>query len=174
MSKTILAVLLLAIPFLLYYNYASAPRQNDAEMPTGLHPSVEFGRNQLLQKTAKIGITISITEDFRSMDEQDELYAQGRTDSGSIVTHARGGESFHNYGLAIDFALVTQNGNLIWDMEYDGNGNAKSDWIEVVKIAKQLGFEWGGDWEEFKDYPHLEMSFGLTFRELQNGERPPQ
>ncbi len=42
-------------------------------------------------------------------------------------------------------------------MEYDGNQNGKSDWLEVVEIAKTLGFEWGGDWKRFKDYPHLEM-----------------
>lgn len=52
-------------------------------------------------------------------------------------------------------------------MEYDGNDNGKSDWMEVVSIAKDLGFEWGGDWSGFKDYPHLQMTFGLSLRELQ-------
>lgn len=66
-------------------------------------------------------------------------------------------ESYHNYGLAIDFALQKKDGSIIWDMEYDGNQNGKSDWLEVVEIAKTLGFEWGGDWKRFKDYPHLEM-----------------
>jgi peptidoglycan L-alanyl-D-glutamate endopeptidase CwlK len=57
-------------------------------------------------------------------------------------------------------------------MDYDGNGNSKSDWKEVVEIAKNLGFEWGGDWAKFKDYPHLQMSFGLTINDLQNGVLP--
>ncbi|PNB52989.1 peptidase M15, partial [Pseudomonas sp. GW456-E7] len=61
------------------------------------------------------------------------------------------------YGLAIDFALQKKDGSIIWDLEYDGNQNGKSDWLEVVEIAKKLGFEWGGDWTRFKDYPHLEM-----------------
>jgi len=43
-------------------------------------------------------------------------------------------------------------------MEYDGNNNNQSDWMEVVDIAKNLGFEWGGDWQGFKDYPHFQMS----------------
>ncbi|MDR7245749.1 hypothetical protein J2W47_004872 [Priestia megaterium] len=43
-------------------------------------------------------------------------------------------------------------------MEYDGNNNNKSDWMEVVAIAKNLGFEWGEDWQGFKDYPHFQMS----------------
>ncbi|MCG3055692.1 M15 family metallopeptidase, partial [Escherichia coli] len=49
------------------------------------------------------------------------------------------------------------NGDIIWDMEYDGNGNGKSDWMEVAEIGKELGFEWGGDWEGFKDYPHFQL-----------------
>ena len=39
--------------------------------------------------------------------------------------------------------------------------------MEVVAIAKNLGFDWGGDWSGFKDYPHLQMTFGLSLRELQ-------
>lgn len=38
--------------------------------------------------------------------------------------------------------------------------------------AKALGFEWGGDWSSFKDYPHFQMSFGLTIGELLGGARP--
>ncbi|MNY82762.1 Peptidoglycan L-alanyl-D-glutamate endopeptidase CwlK precursor [compost metagenome] len=58
-------------------------------------------------------------------------------------------------------------------MTYDGNGNGESDWMEVVSIAKGLGFTWGGDWENFPDYPHLQMDFGYTIRQLKSGLRPP-
>ena len=61
---------------------------------------------------------------------------------------------------------------MIWDIEYDGNGNGQSDWFEVAEIAKELGFQWGGDWRSFKDYPHLQMDFGLTINDLQEGKRP--
>lgn len=115
-----------------------------------------------------------ITDGFRSVAEQNRLYEQGRTTKGNIVTNAKGGESYHNYGLAIDFALKTSSGNVIWDWQYDGNKNGKADWAEVVSIAKSLGFEWGGDWAQFKDYPHLQMDFGLTIADLQNGERPDE
>lgn len=63
---------------------------------------------------------------------------------------------------------------MIWDMEYDGNENSKADWDEVVGMAKALGFDWGGDWARFKDYPHFQMDFGLTIQDLQNDERPPE
>lgn len=165
-------LLFILIAYLLYYNYIKEPDLSKIDYPTELHPKVLDGRDQLIQKTSQIGIPIRITEGFRSVGDQDALYAQGRTVNGDIVTHARGGESFHNFGLAIDFALIAKDGNIIWDMEYDGNGNAKSDWMEVVAIAKELGFEWGGDWSNFKDYPHLEMNFGLSIRDLQRGKQP--
>ncbi|MBS4213886.1 M15 family metallopeptidase [Bacillus sp. FJAT-29953] len=141
-------------------------------MPTDLHPVVKERANLLIQQAAKKGIVVVITDGFRSAEEQDSLYEQGRTTEGAVVTHAKGGESYHNYGLAIDFALKTPSGDVVWDREYDRNGNSKSDWTEVVQMAKKLGFEWGGDWAKFKDYPHLEMNFGLTIADLQNGERP--
>lgn len=140
--------------------------------PSGLHPIVEEKKNELIEKAADIGIDILITDDFRSIDEQNSLHSQGRTEPGQIVTHAQGGESYHNYGLAIDFALRLPNGDVIWDITYDGNGNGKADWFEVADIAKELGFSWGGDWRHFKDYPHLEMNFGLSIDDLQKGWRP--
>ncbi|MFB3162295.1 M15 family metallopeptidase [Neobacillus sp. 179-J 1A1 HS] len=145
---------------------------DSAPMPTELHPVVRERSNQLIQQAADKGIEMVITDEFRSIDDQDRLYEQGRTVSGNIVTNARGGESFHNFGLAIDFAIKTPSADIIWDMQYDGNQNGIADWNEVVEMAKALGFEWGGDWAQFKDYPHLQMNFGLTLADLQNGKRP--
>lgn len=141
-------------------------------LPSGLHPVVEKKKNELVKKAADIGIDILITDDFRSIDAQNSLHGQGRSKPGRIVTHARGGESYHNYGLAIDFALLLANGKAVWDTERDGNGNGKADWMEVADIGKELGFAWGGDWHNFKDYPHLEMTFGLSISDLQKGWRP--
>lgn len=139
---------------------------------TRLHPIVAANGEKLVALSKAQGIDVLITDDFRSTAEQDKLYRQGRSDGGAIVTNAKGGESYHNYGLAVDFALLTPKGKAIWDMEYDGNGNGKSDWMEVVAIAKRLGFAWGGDWKSFPDYPHLQMDFGYSIRELQGGWRP--
>lgn len=141
-------------------------------LPTGLHPIVEEKRDELVRQAEEAGIDILITDGFRSIEEQDGLHAQGRSAAGSVVTQARGGESYHNYGLAIDFALRLENGEVVWDIERDGNGNGKRDWFEVAAIGKDLGFEWGGDWRHFKDYPHLQMTFGLSISELQQGYRP--
>ncbi|WLR53178.1 M15 family metallopeptidase [Bacillus tianshenii] len=148
------------------------PIKKDAPMPTQLHPAVEKAKEKLVARSADKGIEIAITDGHRTVEEQNQLYEKGRSKGGNIVTYAKGGESYHNYGLAIDFALQLDNGRVVWDTSRDDNGNGKSDWMEVVAIAKDLGFEWGGDWENFKDYPHLQMDFGLTVRELQWGKRP--
>lgn len=147
--------------------------KEDAPPVTELHPVVLAQKNKLVAQTRELGITIMITNDYRSEEEQNRLYKQGRSTEGQIVTNAKAGESLHNYGLAIDFALRLKDGSVIWDMEHDGNGNGKSDWMEVVAIAKDLGFQWGGDWTNFPDYPHLQIDFGLTIRDLKRGKRPP-
>ncbi|QMV45029.1 M15 family metallopeptidase [Cohnella cholangitidis] len=146
----------------------------EVQAVTGLHPIVAEHKDKLIAESKKIGIRVVITDDFRSTEEQDALYRKGRSDGGAIVTQVKGGQSFHNYGLAIDFALGVAGGKVIWDLEYDGNGNGKSDWMEVVAIAKRLGFSWGGDWASFPDYPHLQMDFGYSIGELQRGWRPPE
>ncbi|WP_042357130.1 M15 family metallopeptidase [Bacillus rubiinfantis] len=172
--------LLLCFSILLLFQYLrdsgflTESKKNQAvPYPTELHPIVAERSKQLIQQTAKKGIVVVITDGYRSAEDQDQLYAKGRTAPGEIVTYAKGGESFHNFGLAIDFALKTSAGKIIWDRQYDGNKNGKADWTEVVETAKGIGFEWGGDWPQFKDYPHLEMNFGLTIADLQSGERPP-
>jgi peptidoglycan L-alanyl-D-glutamate endopeptidase CwlK len=141
---------------------------------TGLHPIVAESEKLLVRKAARRGIEVVITHGFRSNEEQNALFNQGRSIAGNIVTNAQGGESYHNYGLAIDFALRTPEGDVVWDMERDDNGNGQADWMEVVELAKELGFTWGGDWANFPDYPHLQMDFGLSINDLKRGKRPPE
>ncbi|MFC7373501.1 M15 family metallopeptidase [Fictibacillus iocasae] len=172
-KKTWLYVLLFfGAAFALLYHFEL--KYWDRSMPKGMHPVVAEKRDQLVREAAKKGIPIMITSDFRSAAEQEELYAKGRTKPGSIVTHADAGESYHNYGLAFDFALQNEAGEAVWDLERDGNKNGKSDWMEVADIGKDLGFEWGGGeiFGDFKDYPHFQMDFGLSIYELQLGRRP--
>jgi peptidoglycan L-alanyl-D-glutamate endopeptidase CwlK len=140
---------------------------------TALHPIVFIKQTELIAETSKAGITILVTDGFRSSEEQNAIYAKGRTTEGNVVTQVQGGHSYHNYGLAIDFALRTKKGQVVWDMEYDGNKNGQSDWMEVVAIAKRLGFSWGGDWKNFPDYPHLQMDFGYSINKLRKGHFPP-
>lgn len=138
-----------------------------------LHPVLLAGASALIQRSYAKGIPIVITQGMRTIAEQNALYAQGRTKPGNIVTNARGGSSYHNYGLAIDFALLLPDGKTVsWDISRDGNNDKLADWQQVAQEAKKLGFAWGGDWTSFKDYSHLEMSFGLTTEQLRAGRQP--
>lgn len=108
---------------------------------------------------------------LRTYAEQNALYAQGRTAKGKVVTNAKGGRSYHNFGLAVDIVLIVdKDGNgsyetASWDTKSDFDGDGKSDWLEVVTIFKQYGWIWGGDWK-FVDAPHFEKSFGLSVAHL--------
>lgn len=110
--------------------------------------------------------TIRITQGLRTFPEQAALYAQGRTKPGSIVTNAKPGQSFHNYGLAIDFALLIDKKSISWETGKDFDGDKVADWMEVVRIFKNAGWSWGGDWRTSLDMPHLQQAFGFTWQEL--------
>lgn len=109
---------------------------------------------------------------LRTFAEQNDLYAQGRTKSGKIVTNAKGGQSYHNYGLAIDIVLLKDtdgNGTFdtaSWETNVDFDGDGVADWREVVNIFKRYGWEWGGEWR-FKDDPHFQKTFGNSIADLQ-------
>lgn len=83
-----------------------------------------------------------------------------------VVTNAKEWESFHNFGLATDIVLIIDGKQVSYDMAADMDGDGFSDWMECVAIFKKHGFKWGGDWTRFKDYPHFEMTFGYTVKQL--------
>lgn len=111
---------------------------------------------------------------LRTYKEQNDLYALGRTKPGKKVTNAPGGRSYHNFGLAFDIVLLKDtNGDgtfetASWETNVDFDKDGKADWQEVVAIAKQYGFAWGGNWTKFPDAPHFEKTFGKSVVELEN------
>lgn len=120
---------------------------------------------QFLKEAKKAGIDLLVTDGYRSNAEQDALYAQGRTKPGKIVTNARGGQSFHNYGLAID----------VVDRVRGYNG---TDWKKLGEIARSIGLEHGvipgtkyGD-GSFFDAPHFQFTRGLSIADVAAGKRP--
>lgn len=127
-----------------------------------LHPRIRFQAKNVLLESYAADVPIRITQAFRTFAEQDKLYEQGRSLPGEIVTNAKAGQSWHNYGLAFDFVLLKPNEKEIsWDMKADYDRDGEKDWAEVVSIAKRNFFEWGGDWDK-PDYPHFQNRFGLT------------
>jgi peptidoglycan L-alanyl-D-glutamate endopeptidase CwlK len=111
-------------------------------------------------------VKVRVVQGLRTIAEQNALYAQGRTKPGPKVTNARGGSSYHNYGLAIDFALMYDkdgDGNfeeLSWNVTRDFDKDQIGDWQEMVTAFTARGYSWGGNFRTFKDYPHIEKPFG--------------
>ena len=123
-----------------------------------LHPQLRPLASQFInQVEKKLGHKLKITDGYRTWDEQNKLYAKGRTAPGPKVTNAKGGSSYHNYALAFD-CYFTENGKVTFK-----KGITK----EVAQIGKDLGLEWGGDWKTIKDLPHFQLSKG-TISELKN------
>ena len=119
-----------------------------------LHPSVrtEVQRiietcNSQLNGHAKV----RITQALRTFAEQDKLYAQRPK-----VTNAKGGQSVHNYGFAVDICLIIDGKDVSWDTTKDWDNDGISDWQECVKIFASYGWNWGGNWHTFKDMPHFD------------------
>lgn len=110
------------------------------------------------QAAMPANVKIVIVQGLRTFAESDALYEQGRTKPGPIVTKAAAGQSYHNYGLAFDFAMIT-----------DGNDDETvgPNWMKVVGIMKAHGMSWGGEFPEgFHDNPHFENRFGYNWRDF--------
>lgn len=79
----------------------------------------------------------------RTYAEQNDLYRQRPK-----VTNARGGQSWHNFGLAWDFGIFQDRNYLSNHPLYTTLGKL---------YAKIDGLEWGGTWKSFTDPPHLQL-----------------
>jgi peptidoglycan L-alanyl-D-glutamate endopeptidase CwlK len=124
-----------------------------------LHPLVKRQADKIITEMARLGHPVRIVQGYRSIEEQNRLYAQGRTTTGSVVTNAKGGQSFHNYGVAVDMVFVKEGWNA-----------TESLWQLLGKVGKAQGFEWGGDWTGFVDRPHFEMKLGYSLSDFQGGK----
>jgi peptidoglycan LD-endopeptidase CwlK len=134
------------------------------DIPSGqkiekLHPSVRKEAIQIVKECDKAltgRAKVRITQGLRTFEEQDALYAIGRTKPGKKVTNAKGGTSIHNYGFAIDICLIIDNKVASFDTVKDWDNDKVADWFECVKIFAKHGWEWGGNWKTFKDLPHFD------------------
>ncbi len=115
------------------------------------------GVNAWLFTHAK-GHVAKIIDGTRTYAEQDKLYAQGRTAPGKIVTNARGGQSWHNFGVAWDIGVFAPLGAYLGDSPY---------YDKAGEIGRIQGLEWGGDWRTFQDKPHFQLA-GFTLAKLQD------
>lgn len=130
-------------------------RALNAQRLARVHPRLAALALRMVDLCAAAGVGVLITQGLRTWEEQDELYAQGRSKPGDIVTKAKGGQSWHNFGLAFDIVVLDSLSKADWDTAHPG-------WRQAAAVGKSLGLEWGGDWKSFKDLPHFQLVNGLT------------
>ncbi len=123
-----------------------------------LHPSIREevrGLVELCNSLLTQHSQMRIVQGYRTFEEQDALYAQGRTKAGKKVTAAKAGQSYHNFGLAVDFSLLIDGAEISWDVTKDWDKDGMADWMEVVRQFVKSGYKWG---QSFNDVPHFEKS----------------
>ena len=127
----------------------------------GVHPDLVAVVERAIQITEQDFIVI---EGVRTQERQDELWAQGRTKPGAIVTWTKDASSHgigkDGYGHAVD----------ICPFPVDWNDLSKFDAIYVAMLAaaQELGvrLRYGGDWDMDgklrergeTDSPHFELA----------------
>lgn len=112
-----------------------------------LAPEVRPLARALVHKASLAGIKIKIIGGLRSYEEQDALYAIGRTVRGKKVTNARAGYSNHNFGIAFDVGVFEGNKYLAESPKYKAVG----------ALGMDMGLEWGGNWKTLVDQPHFQL-----------------
>lgn len=119
-----------------------------------LHPSVRSEVEKIINEcnaNLMANAKIRITQGLRTFEEQEALFKQRPR-----VTKARGGQSVHNYGFAVDICLIIDGKTASWDIKKDWDNDRVADWDECVKVFAKYGWSWGGNWLTFKDFPHFE------------------
>lgn len=125
---------------------------------TSVYPVLVIRTMKLITSLGNADLPFGAFMGLRTFAQQDAIYAQGRSAPGKIVTDARGGESWHNFGLAID--LVEDGDESRVGIQWSWKDNAA--YLQIGKLAQAAGLDWGGFWKAFKDYPHVELTAGLT------------
>jgi len=119
-----------------------------------LHPFVREEMTKIINEcnlSLKGRSQVRIAQGLRTIAEQDALYKQRPK-----VTKAKGGQSIHNYGYAVDIVLIIDGKTASWETHKDWDNDGIADWNECVKVFAKYGWSWGGNWASFKDMPHFD------------------
>jgi peptidoglycan L-alanyl-D-glutamate endopeptidase CwlK len=122
-----------------------------------VHLKVQEAARTFMNAIRTAGINARIISGTRTYAEQNALYRKGRF--GNLpprVTNARGGQSNHNFGIAWDIGIFTQNGAHLPESALYNQA------AEVGLAAGIIGLEWGGNWTSFVDRPHYQLATGLS------------
>lgn len=130
--------------------------RSEQNILTLMPPAQKVARKWLAaakKAAAEQGFDVKIICGTRTYGEQDALYKKRPK-----VTNARGGYSWHNFGLAFDFGIFSPVGKKYIE--------ESPLYAELGKLARSIdNAEWGGDWKSFKDEPHIQMRKFASIRE---------
>jgi peptidoglycan L-alanyl-D-glutamate endopeptidase CwlK len=132
-----------------------------------LTPDTRRVANKFIELARARGIEVQVTSTLRTCEEQNAIYAQGRTEPGPVISGASGCRSWHTWGRAFDVLIKddSQPNGLVMDgmdHRYD----------ELGDIGKQLGMRWGGDFSWGRDAGHFEYHPGLEIDDVCPDEDP--
>jgi peptidoglycan L-alanyl-D-glutamate endopeptidase CwlK len=119
-----------------------------------LHPALVSRVRRILAQLEREGTPMLVTDGFRTVAEQQALYAKGRTKpplgQSYRVTNIDGVRtvSRHQEGRAVDCAFLV-NGKLSW--------KGTLPWPRYGALAEAEGLVWGGRWKSLPDRPHVEL-----------------
>ncbi|KYM51381.1 endolysin [Fusobacterium necrophorum subsp. funduliforme] len=134
--------------------------QNSLDKMSRVHPKLVDFMKELIQISH---FDFKITSGMRTAKEQANLYQQGRSKPGLVVTNADGykycsnhQEKVDGYGYAVDVCILkyTSKGDVDWNLKY---------YKELYEIAKKngllekYGIEWAGNWKNFKEGAHYQL-----------------
>lgn len=119
-----------------------------------LHPKAKHLMKDFIKEVEeRTGYKVYITSGYRSFAKQEELKAQGHTNTSA-------GNSYHNYGLGLDV-------NLVKDDVWVKKGSSYNTWANtgVIQIANEYGLRWGGDFSNY-DPVHFDLGNYFTISQL--------
>ena len=128
-----------------------------------LLPVMRRGVTEFTRRCEAAGHRVRIFETYRSQERQQQLFAQGRTAPGNIVTNTT--TSSHMYRIAFDF--IRADGRPGWDDSDGFFGKCGAIW-------REMGGTWGGDWRNFIDKPHCEFTDGKPYSWFAAGNTLPE
>lgn len=128
---------------------------------TKLYPPFAAALKAMLDDAFQQGISYWAVSGFRTYGEQMALWQQGRTSPGPVVTRAKGGESAHNFGIAVDLCrdgIINRAGL---------QADYKPESYEMLAVlAPAYGLVWGGSWAH-PDRPHVQLPNYVTSAQME-------
>lgn len=134
--------------------------ERDEQRLRGVHPRLKAAVVKILNVMEAAGHPMVVISGVRTEEEQQRLYAQGRTAPGAIVTNLDGITKRSNhqvrkssgFGHAVDCAFLDDP-----DTPHNETWDEKKPWELYGVCAETLGLAWGGRWKKPVDKPHIEL-----------------